>query len=200
MSERLDRTLLRGALAGAMLACFPGCVRRTIEITSTPPDALVWINSYEVGRTPVTFEFTYDGVYDIRLRLDGYKPLVTSASTDPPVWDLPGVDFLAEIMPVEFDRSVKWHFDLEQTTIDPAARIDRAEAMRASLRAWDEQAAAQARSKGAEETAGKDETSTSTSPTIPFGTPSLPPDTAPGEAPVRPPELYPPGGGIQPDE
>ena len=127
-------------LAGTVLAGV-GCVRRTIEISSTPPDALVWVNSREVGRTPVTFEFTFDGVYDVRLRRDGYAPLVTSASTDPPLWDLPGIDFLAEITPLEFKRTVHWHFDLEPIEIDPAARIERANHLRAQLEKWGQRTA-----------------------------------------------------------
>lgn len=188
------RRIVGWLLAGTVLAGV-GCVRRTIEITSTPPDALVWVNTREVGRTPVTFEFTFDGVYDVRLRRDGFAPLVTSASTDPPLWDLPGFDFLAEIMPLEFERSVHWHFDLEPIVIDPAARIQRAGKLRSELDAWDSAPLSVSRdeagSGNAEELAG---------PPSPFGRPSLPPDTAPGEAPVRPPELYPSGSGIQPDE
>lgn len=181
-------------LAGTVLAGV-GCVRRTIEISSTPPDALVWVNSREVGRTPVTFEFTFDGVYDVRLRRDGYAPLVTSASTDPPLWDLPGIDFLAEITPLEFKRTVHWHFDLEPIEIDPAARIERANHLRAQLEKWD--SAPLSVPSGV---AGSSSEEGFIGPPSPFGRPALPPDTSPGEAPVRPPELYPSGGGIQPDE
>ena len=55
------------ALALAALALTAGCVRREIEVTSTPPGALLTLNGREIGRTPTRIEFTFDGVYDVRL-------------------------------------------------------------------------------------------------------------------------------------
>ena len=121
------------ASLGAVFLCSSGCVRRKVSITSTPSEALVWVNSQEVGRTPLVFEFTYDGVYDVRLMHEGCEALSTSASTDPPVWDLPGIDFFAEILPVEFTREVAWHFELEPSAPDPSARLEAAREMRASV-------------------------------------------------------------------
>lgn len=200
MIER--RVITGGVLLLATLVTSTGCVRRTIEITSTPTDALVWVNSRELGRTPLSFEFTYEGQYDIRLHQVGYQPLVTSASTDPPLWDLPGPDFIAEIAPFEIDRTIRWHFDLMVDEFAPEALRSRALAMQSELEAWE---------AASPEAASKDETPVDPKlrapmienesligPPSPFGRPSLPPDTAPGEAPVRPPELYPKGDGIQP--
>ena len=63
-----DRTasdlLLRVVVLVSLCVLIPlatGCVRRKVAITSTPSEALVWVNSQEVGRTPLVFEFTYDG-------------------------------------------------------------------------------------------------------------------------------------------
>ncbi len=176
-----------------------GCVRRTIEITSTPSDALVWVNTREVGRTPVTFEFTYEGRYDIRLERTGSQPLVTSAATDPPIWDLPGPDFFAEIAPFQFDRKVAWHFELKPAEDDPEALRARAVEMRAQLAAWD---GPKPDPQAAETTVSpvpENEGGGLMGPQPPFGRPALPPSTPPGEAPVQPPELYPKGGGIQPN-
>ena len=97
----------------AGLVPLAGCVRRTIEITSTPSDALVWVNHAEVGRTPFSFEFTHDGVYDVRIYHEDCIPLATHASTEVPVWDLPGFDVVAELAPTSFERVVEWHFELE---------------------------------------------------------------------------------------
>ena len=188
------------ALAGLAVAA-TGCVRRTIEITSTPTEALVWVNSREVGRTPLSFEFTYDGQYDVRLQHDGYQPLVTSAATDPPLWDLPGFDFVAEIAPFRIDRTVRWHFDLELESMDSERRLERATAMRAELDAWDRRDPGTEVMRDAERAAPgmPIEGGALMGPPAPFGKPTLPPDTAPAEAPVRPPELYPQGVGDQPD-
>jgi hypothetical protein len=176
-----------------------GCVRRTIEITSTPSDALVWVNTREVGRTPVTFEFTYEGSYDVRLERKGSEPLVTFAATDPPIWDLPGPDFFAEIAPFEINRTVAWHFELQPAKDDPDALLARAGELRAQLASWagpkpdPEAAETTVKPVPAHEGGGL------MGPQPPFGRPALPPDTTPGVAPVQPPELYPQGGGIQPN-
>ncbi|MBT4015057.1 MAG: PEGA domain-containing protein, partial [Deltaproteobacteria bacterium] len=37
-----------------------------MSISSNPPGALIWVNDREIGRTPVSFNFTYHGEYDIR--------------------------------------------------------------------------------------------------------------------------------------
>ena len=165
------------------------CVRRKVTITSTPSEALVWVNSQEVGRTPLVFEFTYDGLYDVRLLHEECAALSTSASTEPPIWDLPGIDFFAEILPVEFTRDVAWHFELEPASLEPRRRVEAAHAMRALL--------------GAPDPAW---VSSAVKPEVPSddseqdalgGAPSLPEET-PAEVPeVDPPELYPSGGDAQ---
>ena len=197
MNDRLrlsTQMLLVSVLAGSA-----GCVRRTIEITSTPPEALVWVNSREVGRTPLSFEFTYDGVYDVRLQREGGNPLATSASTDPPIWDLPGPDFFAEIAPFPITRTVRWHFELEPEESDPQARLARANQLRSELASWEQLEPAGATEDSANLRVPVEEQEGFIGPPSPFGRPSLPPDTPPGEAPVRPPELYPQGGGVQPN-
>jgi hypothetical protein len=188
MSGLLFRVVLLVSLCGLILVS-SGCVRRKATITSTPSEALVWVNSQEVGRTPLVFEFTYDGTYDIRLIHDDCVALSTSASTDPPVWDLPGIDFFAEIMPVEFTREVTWHFDLETSSLDPQKRLEAARAMRAKLEAPEP--------KWISSRVESESSSNTTDPISPIGSPSLPPDT-PAEVPeVTPTELYPLGGTPQ---
>ena len=194
MIER--RTITCGLLLLGGLPLATGCVRRTIEITSTPTEALVWVNAREMGRTPVSFEFTYEGRYDVRLQHDGYQPLVTSASTDPPIWDLPGPDFIAEVLPFEIDRTLQWHFDLLVDDYDPEAIHDRALVMQGRLADWKQAPAGAVPDPERTDTPIEDQGLIG--PPAPFGRPALPPDTAPGEAPVRPPELYPRGDGIQP--
>ena len=195
MGELLRLTML-SVLLSAVVASV-GCVRRTIEITSTPSDALVWVNTREVGRTPVDFEFTYEGRYDIRLEHAGSEPLVTSAATDPPFWDLPGPDFFAEIAPFEINRRVTWHFELKPLEDDPDALSARAAAMRDRLAAWQGPKPDPAAAQTTVSPVPANEGGGVMGPPPPFGRPQLPPDTPPGEAPVQPPELYPQGRGIQ---
>lgn len=119
-------------LATALLAC--GCVRREIEVTSTPPGALLTLNGREVGRTPVTVEFTFDGTYDVRLRLDGYDPVIGSGRTDAPVWDFVGADLVAEVFPAELHRVDRWHFEMVPEAKAEAGLMDRAKAAREAAR------------------------------------------------------------------
>lgn len=71
------RKLLSLVLLGACLAMLGGCgrVARTLTVTSDPPGAIVFLNDNEVGRTPVTTNFTWYGTYRVRLEKDGYDTL-----------------------------------------------------------------------------------------------------------------------------
>lgn len=116
------------------------CVDRKIRVTSTPPGALVHLNDVELGRTPVEADFTFYGEYDVRLTLEGHEPLVTSRKAKAPIHEWPGIDLVATALPIRFDNTVEWHFDLvpalEQTQ-DPATfeagLLERAGKLRAEL-------------------------------------------------------------------
>ncbi|MEC8735059.1 MAG: PEGA domain-containing protein [Planctomycetota bacterium] len=170
----------------AGLVPLAGCVRRTIEITSTPSDALVWVNHAEVGRTPFSFEFTHDGVYAVRIYHEDCIPLATHASTEVPVWDLPGFDVVAELAPSSFERVVEWHFELEPLVLDPQARVRSALALQARLEAYGPTLHA---------TTVVDVPGDGLPPVT--GTPTLPPDTPPQTPAVSPPPSYPPDDGVQ---
>lgn len=104
---RLALTLSASALA----LWAGGCRSRTIEITSEPPGALVWLNDEQVGRTPLDVDFVHYGVYDVRLQLEGHQPLATAKAAAAPLIDQPGVDFFTQPFP---GRSItRWHFVLE---------------------------------------------------------------------------------------
>lgn len=116
------------ALALAALALTAGCVRREIEVTSTPPGALLTLNGREIGRTPTRIEFTFDGVYDVRLKLAGYESVAGSGDSDMPVWDFMGADLVAEIVPTDIHRLEHWHFELVPDDDANASLRHRAEA------------------------------------------------------------------------
>lgn len=127
---RAARALTAVALAIACASALAGCVRRTISITTTPPGAVVFLNDREVGRTPCDVEFLHYGVYDLRLRLEGFEPVVGSGRADAPAWDFIGADLFAELAPAQLESRVTWHFDLEPATRDAAALRQRAMQMR----------------------------------------------------------------------
>lgn len=90
----------------------PGCLMRRITVTSNPAGATVWINDAEVGRTPLSTDFTYYGDYDVRVKLEGYETINQRMSADIPLYEIPPIDLLAEAVPATIDHEVKWHFEL----------------------------------------------------------------------------------------
>ncbi len=109
-----------------------GCAKRTIQIDSDPPGALVYLNDREVGRTPTRVGFTYYGTYDVRLEKEGYQPLWTTAKAKAPWWEYPGPDLLSEAVGAR--SRVHWSFNLEpQQPYDETSAdglVDRAMGMR----------------------------------------------------------------------
>ncbi|MEO1129676.1 MAG: PEGA domain-containing protein [Planctomycetota bacterium] len=126
-------SLRRFALLLCLCASVPflaSCVDRRIYITSEPPGARVYLNDIDVGVTPAEVNFTYFGVYDVRLRKDGYEPLITSAEAKAPLHEQPVIDFFALLVPGEKRTEIRWHFDLEEAVNDPDALLERAAEMR----------------------------------------------------------------------
>lgn len=134
MSRSLFQSL--GARAAALAACaalLTGCVERRLVITSQPSDALVYLNDLEVGRTPLEVDFTYFGVYDIRIRKEGYEPLVTSREAEAPFYEWPGVDLVAMAIPATKQTIIRWHFDLEPESQDTEGLLERARELSTQL-------------------------------------------------------------------
>ena len=119
--------LIAALLAWAALA---GCVERRLIITSEPVGATVFLNDTEVGRTPVEVDFTYFGVYDVRLLKEGFEPLVTTAKASAPLHEWPGLDLVAMMIPVTKRTRIEWHFDLAPADTDEQALLERAQTMR----------------------------------------------------------------------
>jgi len=120
--------VLAGSAAVAMMLTLGGCLKRTIHITSEPEGALVWLNDVEVGRTPLETDFTFYGEYAVRLRKEGYEPIVTTRKAKLPAYEWPVVDLAAEAWPQQITNDVRWHFDML-----PAAERTDAEAAREAV-------------------------------------------------------------------
>jgi len=115
-----------------MLAA-PACVRRTIAITSTPSEALVYVNEREVGRTPCEVDFLFYGEYDVRLKLDGYESIVGSGTASAPFWDFIGADLVSEIAPLNLESRVEWHFTFVPADGSFPSLFERARSMRTAV-------------------------------------------------------------------
>ena len=90
------RSLVVAVVIGASLS--GGCVRRTMIITTDPPQALVYLNDEEIGRSEVSTDFLWYGDYDVIVRKEGYKTLKTHWKIDPPWYQVIPFDFFAEVL------------------------------------------------------------------------------------------------------
>ena len=119
--------------AVAMMAAGGGCVRRTIRITTEPPNALVFLNDQEIGRSEVTTDFLWYGDYDVIIRKEGYQTLHTNWEVKPPWYQVIPLDFFSEVLwPWQIHDARKRHFVLALQEIPPTEElIERAEETRA---------------------------------------------------------------------
>ena len=107
-----------------------GCVEREWTIRSEPEGAVVYVSNVEVGRTPVTIDFTWYGDYEVTLRKDGYETLNTSVKLDPPWFEWIGVDFFSEIAPwTYYDRRETLHLLEKRKALKENEIIERAKEM-----------------------------------------------------------------------
>lgn len=118
----------------ALLTLIPtaGCVRRTLTITTEPPNALVFLNDREVGRSDLTVDFVWYGDYDVVVRHEGYDTLKTNHHVKRPWYQYPPIDFFAEVFwPGHIVDRHSAHFVMtEQVLPEPDELIDRAVKMR----------------------------------------------------------------------
>jgi hypothetical protein len=79
-----------------LAAAAAGCVQRRMTIRSDPPGALVYVDDYQVGTTPVSHDFVYYGTRKIRLVKDGYETLTVRQPFPIPWYEYFPLDFVSE--------------------------------------------------------------------------------------------------------
>ena len=129
--KHLKRTTVLAA-AGLLLAA-SGCVRRTMSIQTEPQGAHVFVNNEEVGTSPVSVDFTWYGDYELTFRKQGYETIHTHYRIDAPWYELPGIDFISEVLvPVDIhDQHTLPTYALEPAVMpDPDELVQRADEMR----------------------------------------------------------------------
>lgn len=109
-----------------------GCVQRRFLIRSNPPGAVVYVDKYEIGRTPVSHDFTYYGTREIRLVKDGYQTLTVQQPIPAPWYQVPPLDFVAEnLIPGEIRDVRVLDYQLQPDVVVPKAQLmERAEGLR----------------------------------------------------------------------
>jgi hypothetical protein len=104
-----------------------------MTIRSNPPGALVYVDDYHVGTTPVSTNFTYYGTRKIRLVKDGYETLTVMQPIATPWYEIPPLDFFTEnLLPGELrDRRTLSYQLRPQTVVRTEQLLGRAEQLRA---------------------------------------------------------------------
>ena len=107
-----------------------------MTIRSTPPGALVFVDDIEIGRTPVSADFTYYGTRKIQLIKDGYETLTVKQTFLPPWYEIPPFDFVSEnLWPFEQRDERLVNFQLQPQQIVPDGKLlERAEDLRTRAR------------------------------------------------------------------
>lgn len=114
-SKSQSAVLLTAAISLMVVAGTVGCVRRTIRITTEPPNALVFLNDREVGRSELETDFLFYGDYDVIIRKEGYETLKTHWEVKAPWYQLIPLDFFAEVVwPGRIHDVHARHFVLEE--------------------------------------------------------------------------------------
>jgi hypothetical protein len=123
--------------AVVVLATAGGCVERRMTIRSNPPGALVYVDDYEIGITPVSTSFIYYGQRRIRLVKDGYETLTLIQPIPPPWYEIVGIDFLSEnLVPGKIHDERVFEYNLQpQIMVPPEQLRQRAEALRRGVQA-----------------------------------------------------------------
>ncbi|MDO4575271.1 MAG: PEGA domain-containing protein [Planctomycetia bacterium] len=112
-----------------VLVCFvvvftTGCLRRRMTINSNPPGATVYVDGHQLGRTPVSTDFTYYGTRDIRLEMDNYQTLNVKQQVRPPWYQLPPFDFFAETFsPHEIKDQHTWTYNMAPRVLSSNEQI-----------------------------------------------------------------------------
>lgn len=134
LSSHRAASLTGWALAAAVIStlCATGCVQRRMTVRSNVEGAQVYVDNYEVGRTPVSTDFIYYGQRDIRLVKDGYETLKVQQKVNAPWYQYPGIDFIVEnLWPWEIRDERTFNYQMQPQYLVPTETIlSRAEEMR----------------------------------------------------------------------
>ncbi len=130
--------MVQWALLGVTLcACFSGCVERRMTVRSNPPGALLYVDDYLIGETPVSTNFTYYGTRKFRLVKDGFETLTVMQSIPAPWYEYTPIDFVAEnFVPGEIRDQRTLDFQLKPQMVVPYEQVlSRAEDLRRGVHA-----------------------------------------------------------------
>jgi hypothetical protein len=114
-----------------------GCVQRRMTVRTNPPGALLYVDDYEIGTTPVSLPFTYYGTRKFRLVKDGCETLTEMRAIPPPWYQIVPIDFFAEnCVPGQIHDQRTLDFQLRPQAVVPTEQLlSRAEQLRRGVHA-----------------------------------------------------------------
>jgi hypothetical protein len=174
------------AVAGLLaITITAGCVQRRMTIRSNPPGALVYVDDYQIGTTPVSTDFVYYGTRKIRLVKDGFETL-TVRQPFPIPW--------YEVFPLDFVTENLWPWEIRDERVVDLAMVPAGSVPTESVVSRAELAR---RSAGSGPPVPVQPVSVPppTAPAVPSGATPLPPPLAPPLQPAAPQPLPPPAVG-----
>lgn len=110
--------------AGLLIALATGCVQRRMTIRSNPPGALVYVDDYQIGTTPVSHDFVYYGTRKVRLVKDGYETLTVRQPIPLPWYEIFPLDFVTEnLLPWEIRDERVIDLAMQPASTEPAESV-----------------------------------------------------------------------------
>jgi hypothetical protein len=111
--HRLTLSLI-SLCASLLLACGGG-QRLSMLITSEPEGALVTVNDYPRGVTPVSVPYLYIGTYRVEIEQEGYASIESLERIHKPWYNkIPFASLVLDSMPFITPHQVDLHYDLVQ--------------------------------------------------------------------------------------
>jgi len=105
-----------------MIPALCGCVRRRMTLMSNPPGAAVYRDGKEIGRTPVSTNFTHYGKQEFRVVKPGYETKTELIAVRAPWYQWVGLDFVAEVLlPGKLTDHKYYEFDLQPEKVVPGS-------------------------------------------------------------------------------
>lgn len=91
--------LNRWIIVPLLLSVFAtGCVRRRLTVRTNPPGAMVYVDRQAIGPSPASTSLTYYGTRHIEVVGDGYRTEKILRTINPPWYQIPPLDFIAETL------------------------------------------------------------------------------------------------------
>ena len=111
-------------IVGLFMMHCSGCVTRTMNIETTPTNALVYLDDKFIGKSPVSIPFIHYGTRKITIEKrdeDGRLVLERKVSFEkikPPLFQVFPLDFFTEvILPINFEDKRAFKYKLEELNL-----------------------------------------------------------------------------------